>query len=75
MIDWFSKNHRDQKKRDAHEKDLKQSLAKKISEYEEIANNQEDDHTEVFIGGKKIRVAKEQINIQDVDSGNPPRSK
>ena len=71
MIDWLSKSNRDQKKKDAQEKDLKQKLADKISQYEDHAANQVDDHTEIFIGGKKLRVAKEQIDIGDVGSGTP----
>jgi hypothetical protein len=75
MLDWLSKSNRDQKKKDAQEKDLKQRLADKISQYEDHAAKQEDDHTEIFIDGKKIRVAKEQINIGDVGSGQPKKPK
>jgi len=75
MIDWLSKSNRDQKKKDAQEKDLKQRLADKISQYEDHAANQVDDHTEVFIGGKKLRVAKEQIDIGDVGTVTPSKPK
>ena len=75
MIDWLSKSNRDQKKKDAQEKDLKQRLAEKISQYEDHAANQTDDHTEIFIGGKKLRVAKEQIDIGDVGSVQPHKPK
>jgi hypothetical protein len=75
MIGWLSKSNRDQKKKDVQEKNLKQSLADKISQYEDHTNNQSDDHTEVFLGGKKIRVAKEQIDIGDVASTPPSKPK
>jgi hypothetical protein len=44
---------------------LKESLAKKIAQYQDLANDQVDDHTKKFIGGKKLRVAKDQITLQD----------
>ena len=69
MIDWISKKHREKKRREAHEWQLKKSLAEKISQYEQsrsnsIDNSLVDDFTEVFIDGKKLRVAKEQITIK-----------
>ena len=69
MIDWISKKHREKKRREAHEWQLKKSLAEKVSQYEQsrsnsIDNSLVDDFTEVFIDGKKLRVAKEQITIK-----------
>ena len=68
MIDWISKKRREEKRREAHEQQLKKSLAEKISQYEQsnrnlIENSPEDDFTELFIDGKRRRVAKEQITI------------
>lgn len=68
MIDWISKKRREEKRREAHERQLKKSLAEKISQYEQsnrnlIDHSPEDDFTELFIDGKKRRVAKEQITI------------
>ena len=65
MIDWLSKSTREKKKEAAQEQKLKESLAAKISQYQDLANDQVDDHTEIFIGGKKLRVAKEQITLHD----------
>lgn len=69
MIDWLSKKRREDKRREAHERQLKKSLAEKISQYERSRINSidkllEDDFTEVFIDGKSLRVAKEQITIK-----------
>ena len=69
MIDWISKKHREEKRREARERQLKKSLAEKISQYERscsnsIDNSPEDDFTEVFIDGKRLRVTKEQITIK-----------
>lgn len=69
MIEWISKKHREQKRREAHERQLKKSLAKKISRYEQTRGNSGDnppaeDFTEVLIDGKKLRVAKQQITIR-----------
>ena len=67
MIDWISKEGRERKARDKREKELKQSLAEKVSQYQQASEKVSDDHTEVFIGGKKLRVAKEQITIKPID--------
>jgi len=69
MIDWISKKHREKKRNEAHERQLKKSLSEKISQYEQsrsisIDNSPEDEFTEVFIDGKNLRVAKEQITIK-----------
>jgi hypothetical protein len=69
MIDWISKKRREKKRKEAHEWQLKKSLAEKISQYEEsgkysIDNSTEDEFTEVFIDGKSLRVAKEQITMK-----------
>jgi hypothetical protein len=66
MISWFSKKQREEKKRQVAEDSLKKSLAEKISHYEEKAIGDVDDHTEVFVGGKKVRVQKEHITILDI---------
>jgi hypothetical protein len=68
MIDWFSKKRREEKKKLAVEKSLKKSLAEKVSSYETLEDKEVDDHTEIFIEGKKIRVAKEHITILDIKS-------
>lgn len=70
MIGWISKKHKEEKRREAHERQLKKSLAEKISQYERsysnsIDNSPEDNFTEVFIDGKRLRVTKEQITIKD----------
>ena len=69
MIDWISKKRREEKRREAHERQLRKSLAEKISRYEQSRSNSidkppENDFTEVFIDGKKLRVAKQQITIK-----------
>ena len=69
MIGWKSKKHKEEKRREAHERQLKKSLAEKISQYERsysisIDNSPEDNFTEVFIDGKRLRVTKEQITIK-----------
>lgn len=68
MIGWISKKHNENKRREAHERQLKKSLAEKIAQYERSRNNlidnsQVEDFTEILIDGKKLLVAKEQITI------------
>ena len=69
MFGWMSKKHRDKKRREAQEQQLRKSLAEKVSKYEEPSSNPIDDFTELFINGEKIRVAKEQITVTDVLTG------
>ena len=69
MIEWISRKHREEKRREARERKLKKSLAEKISRYEQSRGNSgdnppADDFTEVLIDGKKLRVAKQQITIK-----------
>ena len=69
MIDWISKKHGENKRREARERQLKKSLAEKIAQYERsrinaIDNSPVEDSTEIFIDGRKLRVAKEQITIK-----------
>ena len=75
MIDWISRKNRAKKKRETQEQELKASLAKKVSLYQDLSNDPADDHTEIFIGGKKLRVAKEQITLQDVSAATASKSK
>ncbi len=66
MIEWLSKKRSDDKRREIYEQELKKSLAKKISEYESQNNEPTDDFTELVVNGKKLRVAKEQIDLTDI---------
>ena len=76
MFDWFSSQRREQKRKDAHEKELKKTLASKVAHYEKYADSAHDDFTEVAINGKKVRVAKEQITINGLwsqQNARPPK--
>ncbi|MFT5502499.1 MAG: hypothetical protein ACI8XC_000204 [Gammaproteobacteria bacterium] len=68
MIGWFSKQKREEKKKQADEASLKKALAEKVFHYEEQVTKDVDDHTEIFVGGKKLRVPKEHITILDIKS-------
>lgn len=74
MIDWISKKHRDKKRKEAEEQQLRASLAAKVAKYVEPCANAADDFTELLIDGKKRRVAKEQITITDVLTGSDTES-
>ena len=67
MLDWISKK-KEQKRREEREAALKRSLSEKVAQYQEKQDDPADDHTELFINGKKVRVAKEQIDLSDPDS-------
>lgn len=71
MIDWISKKQRDKKRKEAHEQALRKSIAEKISRYEDArtdsaADADDQDFTELYVDGKKVRVAKQQITVTDV---------
>ena len=70
MLDWISRK-KEQKRleeRAKREQALKKSLSEKVAQYQEKLAEPADDHTELFINGKKIRVQKEQIDLSDPDS-------
>ena len=66
MLDWISKKRRDKKRREAHEKILKKSLAEKISKYDNRIGESKNDFTEITIGSEILRVAIEQITLTDL---------
>ena len=63
MLDWLSKKKREEKIKESREQELKKSLSEKVAQYQKIQQEPADDHTEVFVNGKKLRVAKEQITL------------
>ena len=67
MLDWISKK-KEQKLKEEREEALKRSLSEKVANYQKQQDEPADDHTELFINGKKIRVAKEQIDLSDPDN-------
>ncbi len=68
MLDWFSSDSKEKARKAKKEADLKRSLAAKLAQYEEAMNDSPDDHTEVVIDGKKLRVAKEQITLSETSA-------
>jgi hypothetical protein len=82
MLGYIPKKRREQKRKEAHEKELKEALSKKLAHEKELkealskklANYKEpesepvDDFTMLDIDGKKHRVAKEQITITDIST-------
>lgn len=66
MFDWLSRQRREKKRNEAHEIELKKSLASKVAHYQKCVESADDEFTEVAINGKKVRVAKQQITISDL---------
>ena len=71
MFELISKKQREKKRKEAHEKALRDSLAEKISRYEQSragksGHDDGRDYTELYVNGKKVRVAKQQITVTDV---------
>jgi hypothetical protein len=63
MLDWLSKKKREDKIKESRELALKKSLSEKVARYQKVKDQPADDHTEIFVNGKKLRVAKEQITL------------
>jgi len=65
---WPSKQKKEQKRKAVQEKALKKSLSEKIAKYQKQQKEPVDDHTEIDINGKKIRVPKQQIDLSASDT-------
>ena len=69
VIDWISKKRREEKRKNAEEQKLKDSISEKLARYEESQqtspDDADDDHTELMVDGKKLRVPKTQIDLAD----------
>jgi len=65
MLDWLSKKKKEDKLKETREQELKRSLSEKVAQYQQVQQEPADDHTEIFVNGKKLRVAKEQITLGD----------
>ena len=69
MIDWLSKKSREEKRKDSEEQKLKASLSEKVAEYERTQDLNleftDEDHTELMVNGKKLRVPKTQIDLAE----------
>lgn len=68
MLDWISRKKSDEKLKEIREQELKKSLSEKVAQYQQAEAEPADDHTEIFVNGKKLRVAKEQITLSETDS-------
>ena len=70
MIDWLSTTRREEKRKQADELKLRASLAEKLARYEATLQTNtdvtdEDDHTELMVNGKILRVSKTQIDLNE----------
>ena len=69
MIDWLSKKRREEKRKQAEEQKLRDSLSEKLAAYEKTQDlnldDGDNDHTELVVNGKKIRVSKTQIDLTE----------
>jgi hypothetical protein len=72
VFDWLSKKSKAQELKEQRERQLKASLSEKLSRYKEaqqtpLSDSPDNDHTELVLNGRKLRVAKKQITITDLD--------
>jgi len=65
MLDRLFKNRKERKQKDLQEQELKKSLAEKVSKYEQHDDTTNTDYTNITIDGKKLRVAKEHITLNE----------
>ncbi len=71
MLEWISGKRKAQKRKQARDEELRASLSDKIARYEAerqttSPDTEADDHTELMVNGKKLRVAKKEITLTDV---------
>ena len=72
MIGYF-RSQLNKKRKEAHERELKEKLARKFENFDEMQSGidrDKTDYTIIEIGGKALSVAKEQITIFNIDA--PP---
>ena len=69
VIDWLSKKSREEKRKHTEEQELRASLSEKLAAYERTQElnlvDTDDDHTEMMLNGKKVRVSKTQIDLAE----------
>lgn len=70
VIDWLSKKSREAKRKQDEEQKLRDSLSQKLADYErsqELSPDEpgDNDHTEMVLNGKKVRVSKTQIDLSE----------
>lgn len=65
MINWLSKQHRDQRKKEARDKKLREELAKKAQEFIPQQRQVLEDFTDLTINGERQRVSVDRITIID----------
>ena len=69
VIDWLSKKSREEKRKNAEEQELRASLSEKLAAYQRTQElnlvDTDDDHTEMMLNGKKVRVSKTQIDLAE----------
>ena len=73
MFDFISKKSKEQKRKEIQEQELRASLSEKLSRYQSEkdqpqANDADNDHTILMLNGRKLRVAKKEITITDIDT-------
>ena len=75
MFSQFFKDRKEKKQKEEHELKLKKALAEKFSNYDSspaksettTPKSDQTDYTTITLNGQKLRVAKEQITIYDID--------
>ena len=71
VLEWISGKRKAQNRKQARDDELRASLSDKIARYEAeremtSPDTEADDHTELMVNGKKLRVAKKEITLTDV---------
>ena len=72
VFDWLTKKSKADELKKQRELELKASLSEKLSRYKEaqqapLPDSADNDHTELVLNGRKLRVPKKQITITDLD--------
>ena len=68
VLDFLGKKNRETKRKESKEQELRASLAEKLAAYErsqEVNLDDDEDHTNMMLNGKMVRVSKTQINLSE----------
>lgn len=75
MIDWLSKQKRDQKRKEKRDKKLREELSAKAQEFEPESKPSREDFTEITIKGVRHRVPVDRITLIDTTPQQPKKKK
>ena len=75
MIDWLSKQKRDQKRKEKRDKKLREELSAKAKEHQPESQPSQEDFTEITIKGVRHKVPVDRITLVDTTPQHTKKKK